>query len=70
MYISFPPTLTMMHLCITQCKYWTPLLTIRPLDHCALDFKTTLLHQLDLSFVVYHIHYDRFLSLKSRLKRL
>src|SRR6218665_1618125 len=21
---SFPPTLTMMHLCITQCKYWTP----------------------------------------------
>src|SRR6218665_72734 len=24
---SFPPTLTMMHLCITQCAYWTPLLT-------------------------------------------
>ena len=23
--ISFPPTLTMMHLCITQCTYWTPL---------------------------------------------
>src|SRR6218665_170502 len=23
-YIS-PPTLTMMHLCITQCTYWTPL---------------------------------------------
>ena len=22
---SFPPTLTMMHLCITQCTYWTPL---------------------------------------------
>src|SRR6218665_834557 len=22
----FPPTLTMMHLCITQCTYWTPLL--------------------------------------------
>src|SRR6218665_2593379 len=21
----FPPTLTMMHLCITQCTYWTPL---------------------------------------------
>src|SRR6218665_2041041 len=20
-----PPTLTMMHLCITQCTYWTPL---------------------------------------------
>src|SRR6218665_2490655 len=20
----FPPTLTMMHLCITQCTYWTP----------------------------------------------
>src|SRR6218665_2333380 len=25
--ISFPPTFTMMHLCITQCTYWTPLLT-------------------------------------------
>jgi len=24
----FPSTLTMMHLCITQCTYWTPLLTI------------------------------------------
>src|SRR6218665_1061518 len=24
--ISFPPTLPMMHLCITQCTYWTPLL--------------------------------------------
>jgi len=23
--ISIPPTLTMMHLCITQCTYWTPL---------------------------------------------
>jgi len=23
--ISFPPALTMMHLCITQCTYWTPL---------------------------------------------
>ena len=22
---SFPPSLTMMHLCITQCTYWTPL---------------------------------------------
>jgi len=22
----FPPTLTMMHLCITQCTYWTPLI--------------------------------------------
>src|SRR6218665_578824 len=21
----FPPTLTMMHLCTTQCRYWTPL---------------------------------------------
>src|SRR6218665_2694897 len=27
MSISFPPTLTMMHLCITQCTYWTPLIT-------------------------------------------
>ena len=31
----FPPTLTMMHLCITQCTYWTPLpwpylVSIRP----------------------------------------
>ena len=25
MCISFPPTLTMMLLCITQCTYWTPL---------------------------------------------
>ena len=25
MCISFPPTLTMMHLCITQWTYWTPL---------------------------------------------
>src|SRR6218665_4201614 len=24
--ISFPPTLTMMHLCIIQCTYWTPLI--------------------------------------------
>jgi len=23
--ISFPSALTMMHLCITQCTYWTPL---------------------------------------------
>src|SRR6218665_1389728 len=23
----FPPTLTMMHLCITQFTYWTPLIT-------------------------------------------
>ena len=23
--VIFPPTLTMMHLCITQCTYWTPL---------------------------------------------
>jgi len=22
---SFPPSLTGMHLCITQCTYWTPL---------------------------------------------
>src|SRR6218665_1955985 len=27
----FPPTLTMMHLCITQCTYWTPL--IRGANH-------------------------------------
>ena len=25
MCISFPPTLTMMHLCIIQCTYWKPL---------------------------------------------
>ena len=25
MCFSFPPSLTMMHLCITQCTYWTPL---------------------------------------------
>src|SRR6218665_2614620 len=25
----FPPTLTMMHLCITQCPCWTPLLVKR-----------------------------------------
>src|SRR6218665_1021871 len=24
--ISFPHTFTMMHLCITQCTYWTPLI--------------------------------------------
>src|SRR6218665_2139041 len=24
---SFTPSLTMMHLCITQCTYWTPLAT-------------------------------------------
>src|SRR6218665_1412401 len=23
--VYFPPTLAMMHLCITQCTYWTPL---------------------------------------------
>src|SRR6218665_1165161 len=23
--VYFPPTLTMMHLCITHCTYWTPL---------------------------------------------
>src|SRR6218665_2587636 len=28
MCISFSPTLTMMHLCITQCTYWTPLAAI------------------------------------------
>src|SRR6218665_3633059 len=28
LYVYFcPPTLTMMHLCITQCTYWTPLST-------------------------------------------
>jgi len=27
--VSFPPSLTMMHLCITQCTYWTPLLTFK-----------------------------------------
>ena len=26
----FPPTLTMMHLCITQCTYWTPLQEAMP----------------------------------------
>src|SRR6218665_626971 len=25
LYVCFPPTLTMMHLCITQCTYRTPL---------------------------------------------
>jgi len=25
LWFSFPPTLTMMHLCITQCSYWTHL---------------------------------------------
>src|SRR6218665_1864839 len=25
---SFPPSLTMMHLCITQCTYWMPLAKI------------------------------------------
>src|SRR6218665_3327312 len=25
----FPPTLTIMHLCITQCMYWTPLDAVR-----------------------------------------
>src|SRR6218665_2679433 len=28
MCFSFPPSLTMMNLCITQCTYWTPLLII------------------------------------------
>ena len=28
LYVYFPPTLTMMHLCITQCTYWTPLVVI------------------------------------------
>ena len=31
-YISFPPALTMMHLRITQCTYWTPMNTILYLD--------------------------------------
>src|SRR6218665_1066803 len=26
LYVYFSPTLTMMHLCITQCTYWTPLI--------------------------------------------
>jgi len=30
---SFPPTFTMMHLCITQCTYWTPLLLGTALRH-------------------------------------
>src|SRR6218665_2336308 len=30
-----PPTLTMMHLCITQCTYWTPL-------HCCTLFVTSI----------------------------
>jgi len=29
--ISFPPTFTMMHLCITQCTYWTPLHACTPI---------------------------------------
>src|SRR6218665_2744427 len=29
--VFFPPTLTMMHLCITQCTYWTPLFALTPL---------------------------------------
>jgi len=28
MCFSFPPTFTMIHLCITQCTYWTPLIKI------------------------------------------
>src|SRR6218665_4146450 len=28
----FPPTLTMMHLCITQCTYWTPLAIFHSVD--------------------------------------
>src|SRR6218665_1143993 len=31
--ISFPPTFTMMHLCITQCTYWTPLDVILSSSH-------------------------------------
>jgi len=30
-YFVFPPTFTMMHLCITQCTYWTPLYKINVL---------------------------------------
>jgi len=26
----FPYSLTMMHLCIIQCTYWTPLVTVKP----------------------------------------
>src|SRR6218665_398354 len=33
MCFSFPPTLTMMHLCIAQCTYWTPLQT--PTKYCS-----------------------------------
>src|SRR6218665_1353342 len=32
MCISFPPALTMMHLCITQCTYWTPLVLTIPVQ--------------------------------------
>src|SRR6218665_893914 len=35
----FPPTLTMMHLCITQCTYRTPL-RVRVYDHFANFYKT------------------------------
>src|SRR6218665_4012616 len=30
LYVYFPPTLTMMHLCITQCTSWTPLIVVNP----------------------------------------
>src|SRR6218665_201049 len=33
----FPPSLTMMHLCITQCMYWTPL-TMCPLSMASINF--------------------------------
>src|SRR6218665_339327 len=33
LYVFFvPPTFTMVHLCITQCTYWTPLRTERLTD--------------------------------------
>src|SRR6218665_2390285 len=34
LYVYFPPTLTMMHLCITQCTYRTPLITKLPKRLC------------------------------------
>src|SRR6218665_3869108 len=45
--ISFPPTLTMMHLCITQCTYWTPL---RQRKTCCCPFR--------LSFVPNYISHS------------
>ena len=35
LYFSFPPTFTMMHLCITQCTYWTPLPVVNPSFCCS-----------------------------------